>query len=710
MDYKSINLNKAKNEDLIASLLSGEFILPTSKELKKLQDIIKTSILQGKFNISLNALSLGLYFDEDNTINNIKKKGLFRYSKFISNKCIIKDLSTKLEIIYRKFCRSSENVLLYFNSISNLSPIHEIYNNLTNTILSEVKLFKRMYPNRSIVKSLLAYIDYLFLIDYKSEVLTDVMSLESRQKEAICEAISYIIFFVLSNKQLKSNSTTFVSEDYVIDKEYKEIINAACLISDLKEYEVKIDCFNYSCEVNKSEIMIKPPNEDFEKCLNLGYIKHEIQPFDPPEEIEDAYPFAKLVEEIKNIEGITYLKYTETYNYPRYRLEIPEIVYDKIVDDLFVSDDLFKEEVIYLAYIFKEQLLDLNDIKTLNIRGGLTIIDFVKIRRVFELMYQLFSKQLLEKEGGLSHLFVRSSIISMTKEEIHKFLGKFAKIEKINTLLDMISWSPEKEQVFDLQYHPFIYVNGVYLFSYSVLINSNYIRNLYASEYKQNNNNLIKDGTSDSLVTVLVEGLSNVNIQSFTNTSVPNSEIDIFGIINDTLLFFECKHSLHPVSIYDLRTTFDYIKKAESQLDNINALYNSGKLIRLLESKCGIDLSKINKTISCIVLSNRMFYGYNFKYPVRNIHEIRNLLNGGIIRTNQGKFRMWTTDKLTLRDIEEYFSKDNALHRVMKESLSKYTLTYKFEKNNIIFDTFYFDPENVSIKIKEYTDKLKILS
>ena len=321
----------------------------------------------------------------------------------------------------------------------------------------------------------------------------------------------------------------------------------------------------------------------------------------------------------------------------------------------------------------------------------------------------MFTKEIYKKEKIDTGLLFRSLIPVYPETTFYTFIEKLTSIQNIESFLDIACWEPGMKILFDLQYHPILFLNNHFIIPLSVLINSNSIRNLYASEYKQNNKNLFSDGTFDVLVEKLHASFANAKIQSFKQTSVPKTDIDLFAIYDNTLFLFECKQSLLPVSVFDLRTIYDYIQKAEMQLDFLNFEWSNGNLKEELENKCNIDLKTITQVVCCIVLNNRLFNGNVFRYPIRNINEIENILERGTMRTNEGVFRLWKSNELSLSDLLEYFSLNSSLVKLLFDSVSVRTITYKLTNPNIEFDSYYMDSEVAIPLVNEFTSRLERL-
>ncbi len=707
MKLKNIKLRKVDKTELLKSLIENEIESPTRKELKGIQKTISNSIDSGTYILARNVLIIGIFFDFKTTFENIHRRGLFRYSKYVLRKCIVQNLASEMIEILKTLNIDNEVENMYLESIINFSSIHESYNAIQKFIRDEIRSFERNYEGKSLIKTLLSYIDFLFLSNHSPQSVNDLTEISSRTKEDLSLAASYIIFFYSEGYKNKKIDTIFVAEEYIISGEINKILIAACFISDFKEFEIMIDHFQYKCYLSEEKLKIEPPSESFEKSIRLGYIRTELQNYNDTIDADEAASIEQIVEEINKVERFEFFKFTETHNYPRYRIEIPEPVYDFIIDKFIKPDSLFKEEVVYLAQVFKEQLLTPKDLKEILVRDGLSLFEFIKIRRVFVILHLFFAKEIYKKEKVDKELLFRSLIPTYQEDIFYKFIEKLTSTNNIDTFLDIVCWEPGSDILFDLQYHSILFFNNEFLIPLTLFISSNSIRNLFASEHKQDNKGLLSDGTIDPLVDNLKESFSKAEIRSFKQTPIPNSDLDLFAVYDDTIFIFECKHSLHPVSSFDLRTTYDYVLKAEKQLDNVNELYQKGRLISILEKKHDIDLSNIKNVQSCIVLSNRLFNGNVFKYPVRNFNEIDNILNRGTMKTDEGKFWLWNENKLSLPDLLEYFSLDNKLVDLMFKSLSKRTMTYSLANPKIEFDAYFLEPNVAIPKLNEFTSKLR---
>ena len=703
MDLDKINFKKIDKNFLKKNLQEQKDNLPSKTLIKELLKKIELSVLKADYLVSRNTLIVTIFYAPKETFDFIRRKGVFRYSRYVNRKCIVKSLATELIEICQEFGHISN--LSYLESIINFATVLDSYNTFEHHITEEFKLFERKYKDKSIIKTLLSATDFLFLSGHYPKKITDLSKISDRTKEDISSAVSFLIHLYTDKIKSKNINTIFVAEEYIRNGEINKLIIPTCYYSDFKEFEIMIDHFGYVCQKENSHLYIKPPFDDFEKSIRSGYIRTDLQQFNNIIIPDNAVSFEDFVEEINSIEKFNFFQLTETYNYPRYIIELPEPVYEFIVERFIKPDNLFKEEIMYLSLVFKEQLLNIDDLNSIKIKDDLTLYEFIKVRRMFTLFYLMFAKEIYKIEKVDTDLLFRSLIPKYTIDQFYQFMEKLLPAEKIDSFLDLVCWEPGSEFVFDLQYHSILFLNDRFLIPLSIFSHSNTIRNLFASEYKQPNSTLHNSG--DTLVSKLMNTFKAISVPSFAETEIGNTDIDVCALFQDTLFVFECKHTLHPVSSYDLRTTYDYIRKSETQLDKINQSFQDGKLLKILNNKLKIKTDGIKRIVSCIVLSNRLFNGNIFKYPIRNINEVTNMLTTGSMRTEFGTFKVWSSESLSIDFMLDYFSLTNKLTTLLMDSLSKKTLTYEYAEPKILFDMYYLDSEVALPKLKEFTKRLK---
>ena len=116
-------------------------------------------------------------------------------------------------------------------------------------------------------------------------------------------------------------------------------------------------------------------------------------------------------------------------------------------------------------------------------------------------------------------------------------------------------------------------------------------------------------------------------------------EIDVLARFGDYLFVFECEHSLLPCNPHELRTSYDHIKKAASQLTTIKELLAQKEVEAELYRRLGWALTPASEIITCIVSCNGMFPGLAIGgHPVRRWAELQNVIESGVVRVRSVRF------------------------------------------------------------------------
>ena len=96
-------------------------------ELKKNFDVFENAFFTGDFLTARNSLIISVFFQCHDTFNKIKRKGIFRYSKYINKKCIVKNIAIEFTDICNDFGFLSNslkisNIFIYLFFLTNLIP------------------------------------------------------------------------------------------------------------------------------------------------------------------------------------------------------------------------------------------------------------------------------------------------------------------------------------------------------------------------------------------------------------------------------------------------------------------------------------------------------------------------------------------------------------------------------------------------------------
>jgi hypothetical protein len=110
------------------------------------------------------------------------------------------------------------------------------------------------------------------------------------------------------------------------------------------------------------------------------------------------------------------------------------------------------------------------------------------------------------------------------------------------------------------------------------------------------------------------------------------------------------------------------------------------------------------------MLGNRMLNGNVFRYPVRSVHEARNFVRQGMLRTSGGLFSLWQGAKLAVDDLVNYFHLDNELVSVLHQQLSAKNVPYTVNKFCLKKGEYHLDAQISTGVLAACTDTLPRLA
>lgn len=107
-------------------------------------------------------------------------------------------------------------------------------------------------------------------------------------------------------------------------------------------------------------------------------------------------------------------------------------------------------------------------------------------------------------------------------------------------------------------------------------------------------------------------------------------DCDVVALHGEYLFIFECKNSLHPCSAAELRTSFDYLVKARTQVEKFSTLWSDLHFRQYFSKRLNKDLSDVKTVVTAIVTGNRMFGGLQLEASkVLGFHELINFIRDG---------------------------------------------------------------------------------
>ncbi len=377
----------------------------------------------------------------------------------------------------------------------------------------------------------------------------------------------------------------------------------------LREIEIQADVFNMEAIlVNERSVRFTDSSGLFMMYRN-GFILTEIQTFlRNHKSIPENESFRTNVLEFG---ALLHKKgYIQKVDNPgRYRLMVNKEMIDAF-KALVNTRDVFPEEYAYLADIGYE--LNLTKEAIDKYRSQLDLVELLKVRRFFAVMHIVFIDYLQTIEKDFS--VILNSIVLSFDEDSFNSTAKYV-LKRNFKYLKGFTYDGTNN-VLDVQYRPIVKVGNQIIPLFATAYTSDTLRN-----YMRANRMRINSGGEDaSLERMISDALVCHGINSKISRTICGNEKDLIFNFGETTFILECKNNLIGTSIYETRSTIDYLNKAVIQLDDVckapkptvidGEMFFSGKVV------------------GAIILGNRLFSGAVFQgYKVVYINELISFLN-----------------------------------------------------------------------------------
>ncbi|MBD1828248.1 hypothetical protein NDI47_23675 [Microcoleus vaginatus GB1-A2] len=469
-----------------------------------------------------------------------------------------------------------------------------------------------------------------------------------------------------------------------------------------------VDSFGYTVTQNDAKIIIKAPDPKFEMTRCLGYIRQSMQ--ERANSFESLSELSEITEKYPSI-----LEFSKTY-YQNFQDSIFKIIDSPLkrivleiqyqtLSEFLDTNSLFLEEEMILKQLESNLFIDFQKVNKIPVSQSLSLFDIIKVQRLFAFMLFVLTEYIDSNKLFKSKLFWRSMPV-LQANQLKDLLASFLGEQKAKEIFELFTWRLESKKIFDLQTYPFINVEDWILLPLGILTNSDLCRNVLQSTKFRFDSESVEDPIVLEMERCLkpVSSIFETNLKySFKGVK---GEVDVLAVVDNCLFIFECKNSLHPCNLFELRTTYDYIQKAAAQLTHFQDLWQQEPFRTYLATKIKTQSPLPSQLCSCIVMGNRMFSGLREQgHSVRPIRELCYIISKGEILLNSyniydkdaGKksiiqFKLWKEDKLKAEDLLAYIQEDS-LHKCYFNSLSRIEETIKLKNKSLVKESYAFSPE-----------------
>lgn len=643
------------------------------------------------------ARALLLLLGPDKSIKRIQREGIFRASRHAFYSPVVHVLIndwTENAVIYG-FNKTDINYLHSAGALWTLAPA------LKNIRRS---LVERLTSKRArAIKTLLANVDSAFAFGMQGNRELPTDSPQAYSSENMAEAFSYLLRLFHQEIGIYESHFRMVDDSSVFDTFYHDLLLDAAKVCEYLEAEVLIDAFPYSARTSDSSVTVSANNPTLEKSIRLGYIQSDMQKMirlrglieheaANNKEILSVTSFAKTFYEKVGNAVVTFVPEPV----PRYTMMLP------LMDELhrmFAGNGLFVEDLSSIEMLGTEDYITPLEVIDSPVVGNINVIDILKVQRFFYFM-QFGLQVTIDRHLPVvdrPRIYLNSCLPVFKREKIIETLQQLIGAEKAEEMLRLLTCDLSSEYV-DLQYTPVIAAGEWCILSLAVLSASNLVRNIlcHAAERLTMRNKDDDDPMQNALKDALRGAGFLVDEEVDTGTKNNKLEVDVLAYRDGHLFLFECKNSFHPCNVYEMRTSYDHIVHAADQLTKRKAwLLNHSNQQRVFD-RLAWKASPTDHVHTCIAIGNRVFNGYGSEgHPVRQVHELLNVLLRGYIVIDDVPRRLWKSETLSVVDLCSYLDGATTVADFM-ESMRTLDRTLSFGDAKLTFSSYVLDADRLT--------------
>ena len=664
-------------------------------------------------------------FEPDCCIKWARRKGVFRYSEGNRNASYY-----LIELLKYKTCLLfSENTVSYLEDKLENKWMEDYFIKSEKDIKKEIlqhyknrirKNINGMCMETSLILELLSYLEIAFRIKVDLTPHQAVNqrlfrnSIDKYTQEELAEAVSYLIYLNYKTIPIKEYRYLWLHTEYVNSNGIEELILRACKRIQLIEWENMIDYLGYAVKKNKRKVSIYDSTVQMEKSIRLGYIKRQEQVQHMNfEHSEDEASLQKLAMTLVDEAGEELFVFKNEHSIlQRYRFQFPRFLMEGLLRQDNDVPQLFAEEYEYVSTICREQMISIEEFYDLKITEHCTAVDIILFKRFFTLfvtMQNYLWNNKLCLEENLLPIMERSVVPTFREHELLQLITPLLKSEKkVKELLNLMTWDGEGK--LDLQYTPILKLKDHYFLAADICVVSNSFRNIIVRARSRNNQVVNSDGRNNPLERMCEE--------CFSESSYPfeykrglsfkyngkEGEIDFLVWTDSSFYVFECKNAILPTNTFELRTTFDYIEKAEQQLDLIQkALADSDFQKQYFKNWNILNTKKKREIFTCILLGNRVFSTYcKGKHPVRYIYELNMVINSGTIESELGTWRYWKNVTFSEEDLKLFLSEGDMISNNLLDAMLEYHECISYMNKEVEYVSYKLNSYELIKKQDEY--------
>ena len=643
--------------------------------------------MQGRVGRARNWVALGLYLDERGALAHFRRVGLFRASRHSFRGAHLTRLVDGILARQSVLVLPPESVR-YLESVKSLLTLCGAISKTYAWIVRELR--KR---ERWALKTLVATVDLMFLNPRPGdrELSSDVADYYTIEEHA--EALSFLVHTFASFRRISERDFRTIDEKGIAAGIYSRLLVAACKLRVYQEAELWVDVFGYSAQYEQRVVHLRPSEPRLEQSIRMGYVhtafqKHSMTARMSQEDDDGAVSLREVAKDVYSVAGREMVRRREGV-YSRYALFLPEA--QQLLEP-FRMDRVFKEDMVYLDAVAKEQFCRPDTLMGFQLADQLTMFDVVKIQRFLRFMGELLSQRLVPLLDDDRGIVMQSLLPVFRRAELLRVLRHCVSESAAETFLRVAAFDHgTRSGVFDVQYEPLIFGGDYCLLPMNILCSSDMLRNLLYTQRRK-----VEEAGSDApMQNMVANALRQRSSRVEENVKVRGKdgplEADIMAIVGQHLLLVECKSAFHPCGVHELRTSYEHLLKARRQLDRLRAALESEGARDRLFRRLKWGAVNVERVLTCVVSGNRVFNGYVVgDHPVRPAYELMNMVSEGRIGVGEESVRVWRGEDFEPQDLVDYLE-GTTIHADFFDALEESALQYDFGGASLVQWTYVFD-------------------
>lgn len=650
-----------------------------------------------------NAYRAGLAKAPNAFVQLLRKEGTLRFSRYDFASDILIGLlratssesSTELSAESRRYLRSME-------ALGAIAPaVQKRFLRIRETI------------NARSFKSYLVTVDCLFREKHEQIDPKVRESWQNFSKEELCDAFSYYCSLLGHNRLPDLADLNLLIESKVGGSYYRQQLAELARIIRFRDAELMVEALPYFAETRNNVTTVAAEAEDFERATRWGYLRYEQQREADQVQLqrENLPSIADLAKALAPDEQG---RLFEVVQHPksRIRLHLPRVAQ---FSRLFAGEESFREDYFFIRHVQKSLHLSLDQVYSTPIFKSITLHDLVRFQRLSLYLTIAMEEYCRSRKLTGTAMYYRSLVPVFSPEDAETVIREFCGIAKPEDLLELLSADPTGPRVMDLLHTPVLPMAGRYVVAVAVAAHSNVARNaLQRSRFRFD-----ADDGVDPVGTILMEAFAAVGVTAKQNVKYRHGslegEVDVLALVDGHLFAFECKNSLHPCNVHELRQSYGYLEKAFGQLSRFRDCMEHREFRAAFGRKCGFDLLANPPLATCVAMGNQMFLGLERDgHCVRPIYELQNMITGGAanftfpksfndLHGPKSRLRLayWTDPKFRASDLVDYLH-GNSLHRLGTAAMDQYDEIVRFGASELRFSSFVLDMVTLSDRLRQH--------